>query len=76
MQATTRGYQLHGSVAFSTRQGVIFFLDLALQVSGRPATIDYLWATADLDLVAIYNPLKGVHGTKLAATCRSEMFAF
>mmetsp|Transcript_3696 Transcript_3696/g.8562 ORF Transcript_3696/g.8562 Transcript_3696/m.8562 type:complete len:369 (-) Transcript_3696:341-1447(-) len=39
------------------------------KVPGRPATIDYIWATSDLDLVAIYNPLKG-QGQKLATSCR------
>eukprot|EP00967_Tisochrysis_lutea_P059808 scaffold76257_cov17-Tisochrysis_lutea.AAC.2 len=41
---------------------------LGVQVPGRPATIDYIWATSDLDLVAIYNPLKG-QGQKLATSC-------
>ncbi|KAF5843031.1 Endonuclease/exonuclease/phosphatase [Dunaliella salina] len=40
------------------------------KVPGRPATLDYIWATSDLDLVAVYHPLKGLHGQKLATSCR------
>eukprot|EP00983_Pelagomonas_calceolata_P116972 1160371-Pelagomonas_calceolata.AAC.6 len=55
--------------SFSTLFCKLHMLSLGVQVPGRPATIDYIWATSDLDLVAIYNPLKG-QGQKLATSCR------